>query len=68
MTRRLCEKTTTMKQEFGTALGLALGTLLYDAIQGSLGGGSVYRALVAFALSFVLLALLATFKRARGPR
>ena len=57
-----------MRQEIGTALGLALGTLLYDAIRGRLDGGSMYRAVVAFALSFVLLALLAVFKRARRPR
>jgi hypothetical protein len=57
-----------MRQALGTALGLALGTLLYDAIRGRLDGGSLYRALVAFALSFVLLALLATFKTARRSR
>jgi drug/metabolite transporter (DMT)-like permease len=57
-----------MRQAFGTALGLALGTLLYDAIGGRFDGGSLYRAVVAFALSFVLLALLATFQRARRSR
>jgi hypothetical protein len=57
-----------MRQEFGTALGLALGTLLYDAFRSRLDEGSVYRALVAFVLSFVLLTLLAAFRRGRGRR
>jgi hypothetical protein len=57
-----------MRQEFGTALGLALGTLLYDMFRGRLDGSSVYRALVAFALSFVLLTLFAAFRRRRASR
>jgi hypothetical protein len=57
-----------MRQEFGTALGLALGTLLYDTFRGKLDEGAVYRALVAFTLSFVLLTLLAAFRRGRGGR
>jgi hypothetical protein len=54
-----------MRQEFGTALGLALGTLLYDTVRGRLDESAVYRALVAFVLSFVLLTLLAALRRGR---
>ncbi len=57
-----------MKQELGTALGLALGTLVYDALRGRFDGGSLYRALVAFVLSFLLLTLLAMLKRGRRSR
>ncbi len=56
-----------MKEQFGTALGLAIGTLVYDAIRGQLGTGSLQRAAVAFLLSFALLSVLAAFRRQRQP-
>jgi hypothetical protein len=52
-----------MREPLGTAIGLALGTLLYDWLRGRLDGGSLYRAGVAFLLSFVLLVLLAAFRQ-----
>ncbi len=57
-----------MKEPLGTALGLTLGTLLYDLFSGKFDGGSFYRAAVAFFLSFVLLTLLAAFKKSRNER
>ena len=57
-----------MKQELGTALGLAIGSLLYDAMHGEVGGLPLYRAALAFVLSFALLTVLAAFKKSRGSR
>jgi len=57
-----------MKQELGTALGLAIGSLVYDALHGEVGGLPLYRAALAFVLSFALLTLLAAFKRPRRER
>ena len=54
-----------MKQELGTALGLAIGSLVYDAMHGEVGGLPLYRAALAFVLSFALLTLLAAFKKSR---
>jgi hypothetical protein len=56
-----------MREPLGTAFGLAIGTLLYDTLRGKFDTGSFYRAAVAFVLSFVLLTLLAAFKK-RRPR
>jgi len=53
-----------MREQFGTAVGVTIGVLLYDSLRGKLDSGSLYRAAVAFALSFVLLTLLAAFKKA----
>ena len=57
-----------MKQELGTALGLAIGSLVYDAMHGEIGGLPLYRAALAFVLSFALLTVLAAFKKSRGSR
>ena len=57
-----------MKQELGTALGLARGSLVYDAWHGEIGGLPLYRAVLAFVLSFALLMLLAAFKKPRSSR
>jgi hypothetical protein len=57
-----------MKKELGTALGLAIGSLLYDALHGEIGGLPLYRAALAFVLSFALLTLLTAFKKPRSPR
>ena len=57
-----------MKQELGTALGLAIGSLVYDAWHGEIGGLPLYRAVLAFVLSFALLTVLAAFKKSRGSR
>jgi predicted MFS family arabinose efflux permease len=57
-----------MKQELGTALGLAIGSLVYDAMHGEIGGLPLYRAALAFVLSFALLMLLAAFKKPRRER
>lgn len=54
-----------MKKELGTALGLAIGSLIYDAMHGEIGGLPLYRAVLAFVLSFALLTVLAAFKKAR---
>lgn len=57
-----------MKQELGTALGLAIGSMVYDAMHGEFGGLPLYRAVLAFVLSFALLWVLAAFRKSRGPR
>lgn len=57
-----------MKQELGTALGLAIGSLVYDAWHGEYGGLPLYRAALAFVLSFALLTLLAALKKPRSAR
>ena len=57
-----------MKQELGIALGLAIGSVVYDALHGEFGGLPLYRAALAFVLSFALLTVLAAFKKSRGPR
>lgn len=57
-----------MKQELGTALGLAIGSLVYDAWHGEYGGLPLYRAALAFVLSFALLTLLAALKKPRSSR
>ena len=57
-----------MKQELGTALGLAIGSLVYDAWHGEFGGLPLYRAALAFVLSFALLSVLAALKMSRGSR
>lgn len=55
-----------MKQELSTALGLAIGSIVYDALHGEYGGLPLYRAALAFVLSFALLTVLAAFKKSRG--
>jgi hypothetical protein len=57
-----------VKQELGTALGLAIGSLVYDAWHGEIGGLPLYRAALAFVLSFASLTLLAAFKKPRSSR
>ena len=57
-----------MKQELGTALGLAIGSLIYDAWHGEYGGLPLYRAALAFVLSFALLTVLAAIKKPRSSR
>ena len=57
-----------MKQELGTALGLAIGSLVYDAWHGEVGGLPLYRAVLAFVFAFALLTALAAFKKPRGSR
>jgi hypothetical protein len=57
-----------MKQELGTALGLAIGSLVYDAMHDEFGGLPLYRAALAFVLSFALLTLLAALKKPRRQR
>jgi hypothetical protein len=57
-----------MKQELGTALGLAIGSIVYDAMHGEFGGLPLYRAALAFVLSFALLTLLAALKKPRRER
>jgi len=57
-----------MKQELGIALGLAIGSLVYDAMHGEIGGLPLYRAGLAFVLSFALLTVLAAIKKPRSER
>jgi len=57
-----------MKQELGTALGLAIGSLVYDAWHGEVGGLPLYRAALAFVLSFALLTVLSAFRKSRRSR
>ncbi len=57
-----------MKQELGIALGLAIGSLVYDALHGEIGGLPLYRAVLAFVLSFALLTVLAAIKKPRSSR
>jgi len=55
-----------MKQELGIALGLAIGSLVYDAMHGEIGGLPLFRAALSFVLSFALLTVLAAIKRPRN--
>jgi hypothetical protein len=57
------KRRTTMREQLGTAVGVTIGVLLYDSLRGKLDAGSLYRAAVAFILSFALLTLLAAFKK-----
>ena len=57
-----------MREQFGTAVGLAIGVLVYDAFRGKLDGSSLYRAGVALLLSFALLTLLAGYQKQRRER
>lgn len=59
---------TTMKEHAGTAVGLAIGVLVYDTLRGKLDGTSFYRAGVALLLSFALLTLLAAYQKQRRER
>jgi hypothetical protein len=54
-----------MREQFGTAVGLAIGVLVYDAFRGQLDGSSLHRAGVALLLSF---ALLAGYRKQRRER
>jgi len=54
-----------MREQLGTAVGLAIGTLIYDLARGRLDASSLYRAAVAFGLSFLLLTLLAVVKKSK---
>jgi hypothetical protein len=57
-----------MKQELGTALGLSIGTILYDAMHGAFGGLTLYRAALAFVASLALLQLPAALDKPRRER
>jgi predicted MFS family arabinose efflux permease len=52
-----------MREQLGTAVGVTIGVLLYDSLRGKLDAGSLYRAGMAFILSFALLTLLASLKK-----
>jgi hypothetical protein len=56
-----------MKEYLGTALGLGLGTLVYESLRGNLDADAWYRAGFAIVTSFVLLAILMPFTRRRRP-
>ncbi len=57
-----------MREQFGTAVGLAIGVLVYDAFRGKFDASSFYRAGVALLLSFALLTLLAGYQKQRRER
>lgn len=57
-----------MSEQLGTAIGLAIGVLVYDTLRGKLDFTSLYRAGVALSLSWALLTLLAAYQKQRRGR